>query len=196
MTHKTSFAALISATLLTGCSYLYGSNFTDKKVESLNSNIVRTETDKRDIQIEYVKSQGQEVRYLINSQKWLSDNAKQKVGSDINLVLKDVNSVSKTYHSVCDSNNQPYYESFNYFIDMYLGSIMRTEDSATKALNQTIVNKAQIKKDSKCRNEKSCNLAMSNYFINAYNDNSVVQISDVEKNLNLIKSLENYQNNK
>lgn len=193
---KTYSKSLLSVSclflLLTGCSYLNGNQFPKKEKSSVS--VIRTETDKRDIQIDYVSNQATEVKKLISALKWLDVTSKDKVLSDINFATSQLPGVSSAYHKVCSSNNQSYYESFNYFIDQYLGSVMRIEDAATIAMNQTQTNTKLIFKQSKCSDVKGCNSALTANFMTIYNTKSAQPIKELQDNLKLIGSLETYQN--
>lgn len=155
----------------------------------IHNNYIRTETDKRDIQIDYVKNQGSEVRYLVNSLKYLNDTDKVIVGNTINLAVNDLDKISKSYHNVCNGDNQSFYESYTYFFDQYLGAAMRIEDSVTYAINQVQINNKSIIKNSKCNSERNCNKAKSDFFMQKFNEKLADNIEILNNNKRLMSSL-------
>lgn len=179
---KTTLLFVCLIPLLAGCGSLSFNK--ESKVQ-----YIRADTDRREIQIQYVDNQAIEVRKLVDGLSWLSVSDKEQLNQTLTSVAGKVPELSKQYHEACNGSDQPYYESFSYFIDQYLGAAMRVEDQMTKAMNKTILFTKEIRRDSKCRNKKSCNEALSTYFMNEYNQNINEYIQEAKTSRRMIDAL-------
>lgn len=179
---KLSIITICLAAVLTGCG-----TTSFQKGEKVQ--YIRADTDRREIQIQYVDNQAVEVRKLIDGLNWLSVADKDQLNQTLTAVVGKVPELSKRYHEACNGTDQPYYESFSYFIDQYLGAAMRVEDQMTKAMNKTILFTKEIRRDSHCRNKKSCNVALSEYFMNEYNQNINEYVQEAKSARRMIDAL-------
>lgn len=181
--------------LLSILSALSISSFAAPFSQNVKEKYERGQTDKRDIQIDYVISQASEVNKIVSSNKWLLDADKATVLAILSNTVTPVSGLAKKYHEVCASNNQSFYESFNYFIDQYLGNAMHIEDSITDSLRNVEVNQKDIKAKSNCKTKYQCNVALSNEFIKNFNLKVSGQQQQAAKNIQLINALIQSQSN-
>lgn len=159
-----------------------------------NPTYVRGYTDKRDIQIDYIKNQNVFLIKFVNDQKWLSQNDKNVVLTTLSKSMINFDKNVTLYQKIYSGQNQSYYESFSYFLDQYLGSIMRIQDSVTSSVNLVNNTKKELIKNSHCRSASVCNTELSKVFMSNFIDKSQIEVQSQANIERLILALEQTQN--